>query len=543
MKITKQYIGLMLLMLLMVSLPTYSASEANFVKLYKTYTLNADGSSEERVYKELKIFTHAAMNGKYGESFIVYNPEYQELKINDSYTVQKNGNIVRTPENAFVEVLPSVAANAPAYNHLKEMVVVHTGLELGATIVLDYSIISKGGRTGELDIFSPVKELSPISDFTFTVNVPESKTLHYELLNSNVRPSVKVKNGVKTVTYKMKNVQASPYQYPCYSLPVVQQVASGMMPVVVANTYKNFDVALSVLESQMKVGDKKVIDNKIAEFKEKVGDDKQNLRDAIGEFMSYLYSRNGFVKVSLQESGYRIRPASEVLKSMYGTQAELANLDVALQKAAGIDAEIKICSVKLEDANYGGLAGIVGVLADSELTPMKVALINEPYCNFAEYINTTTLKGEQCTLNSVKSSSSAVSDNLQNLEFTADNSKEIPGGYTVMTLPNQMAASLYYSYSANTTIQENILLPSKFNFSNETKVKLPEGKVWMKKSDVSVSNKIGEVSFKYVEEDGVIKVTRKLKINEQLITVSDYKLFYSLMSEWKDVNNHTIVVR
>lgn len=543
MKITKQYIGLMLLMLLMVSLPAYSASEANFVKLYKTYTLNADGSSEERVYKELKIFTHAAMNGKYGESFIVYNPEYQELKINDSYTVQKNGNIVRTPENAFVEVLPSVAANAPAYNHLKEMVVVHTGLELGATIVLDYSIISKGGRTGELDIFSPVKELSPISDFTFTVNVPESKTLHYELLNSNVRPFVKVKNGVKTVTYKMKNVQASPYQYPCYSLPVVQQVASGMMPVVVANTYKNFDVALSVLESQMKVGDKKVIDNKIAEFKEKVGDDKQNLRDAIGKFMSYLYSRNGFVKVSLQESGYSVRPASEVLKSMYGTQAELVNLDVALQKAAGIDAEIKICSVKLEDANYGGLAGIVGVLADSELTPVKVALINEPYCNFAEYINTTTLKGEQCTLNSVKSSSSAVSDNLQNLEFTADNSKEIPGGYTVMTLPNQMAASLYYSYSANTTIQENILLPSKFNFSNETKVKLPEGKVWMKKSDVSVSNKIGEVSFKYVEEDGVIKVTRKLKINEQLITVSDYKLFYSLMSEWKDVNNHTIVVR
>lgn len=541
MKITKQYVGLMLLMLLMVSLPAYSASEANFVKLYKTYTLNADGSSEERVYKELKIFTHAAMNGKYGESFIVYNPEYQELKINDSYTVQKNGNIVRTPENAFVEVLPSVAANAPAYNHLKEMVVVHTGLELGATIVLDYSIISKGGRTGELDIFSPVKELSPISDFTFTVNVPESKTLHYELLNSNVRPSVKVKNGVKTVTYKMKNVEACPYQYPCYSLPVVQQVASGMMPVVVANTYKNFDAALSVLESQMKVGDKKVIDNKIAEFKEEVGDDKQNLRDAIGKFMSYLYSRNGFVKVSLKESGYSVRPASEVLKSMYGTQAELANLDVALQKAAGIDAEIKICSVKLEDANYGGLGGIVGVLADSELTPKKVALINEPYCNLAEYINTINIKGEQCTLNSVKSSS-AVS-NLQNLEFTADNSKEIPGGYTVMTLPNQMAASLYYSYSANTTIQENILLPSKFNFSNETKVKLPEGKVWMKKSDVSVSNKIGEVSFKYVEEDGVIKVTRKLKINEQLITVSDYKLFYSLMSEWKDVNNHTIVVR
>lgn len=51
-----------------------------------------------RVYKELTLFTHAAMNGLYGESFIVYNPAYQELKIHESYTRQKDGKIVKTPE-------------------------------------------------------------------------------------------------------------------------------------------------------------------------------------------------------------------------------------------------------------------------------------------------------------------------------------------------------------------------------------------------------------------------------------------------------------
>ena len=85
------------------------------------------------------------MNSLYGETFIVYDPAYQQLKINESYTRQVDGTIVTTPANAFVEVLPSAAANAPAYNGLKEMVVVHTGLELGATIYLDYTVTTDAG--------------------------------------------------------------------------------------------------------------------------------------------------------------------------------------------------------------------------------------------------------------------------------------------------------------------------------------------------------------------------------------------------------------
>ena len=132
-----------LLCMLLMTTTVFGASEAEYKKLAKTWTLNADGSQEFRYDMELTLFTHTAMNGTYGESFIVYNPQYQELKINSSYTKQKDGTIIKTPDNAFVEVLPRNAADAPAYNHLKEMVVVHTGLELGATIYLDYTVTSK----------------------------------------------------------------------------------------------------------------------------------------------------------------------------------------------------------------------------------------------------------------------------------------------------------------------------------------------------------------------------------------------------------------
>ena len=319
MKTIKQYICLICL-LLIVS-PVYSASEASFRKLYKTYTLNQDGSMEERVYKELKIYTHAAMNSKYGETFIVYNPEFQELKINESYTIQKDGNKVVTPANAFVEVLPSFAADALAYNHLKEMVVVHTGLELGATIVLDYSIKTKATMCGELDVFTMIKELSPIEDFRLTVNVPESKKLNYELLNSSAKPVVEVSNGVRTVSYNLKNVKPRPYSYPVYSTSVgiVQQVASGMMTAFTASTYESNAAALEILKKQFTVGDSKVIENKILEIKKETGDDKNKLRMAINKFMTYLYSVKGQCGVSLSQAGYRVRPASEVLLSMYGS--------------------------------------------------------------------------------------------------------------------------------------------------------------------------------------------------------------------------------
>ena len=84
------YICMLSVLLLMLVLPTKAASEAEFGKLVRSYTLRTDGSQEMRVQKELTLFTHAAMNGLYGESFIIYNPAYQELKIHESYTRQKD---------------------------------------------------------------------------------------------------------------------------------------------------------------------------------------------------------------------------------------------------------------------------------------------------------------------------------------------------------------------------------------------------------------------------------------------------------------------
>ena len=95
MKNIHYYIVTLVVLLFMVA-PAKAVSEAEFGKLHKTYILHTDGSQEMRVQKELTLFTHTAMNRLYGESFIVYNPEFQELK--NRIPVRKMAISLRRPK-------------------------------------------------------------------------------------------------------------------------------------------------------------------------------------------------------------------------------------------------------------------------------------------------------------------------------------------------------------------------------------------------------------------------------------------------------------
>ena len=541
MKTLSIYIGIIGMLLLAV-LPAKAASEAEFRKLSKTYTLRADGSQEVRVQKELTLFTHAAMNSLYGETFIVYDPNFQKLEIHESYTRQKDGNVIKTPTNALVEVLPSAAANAPAYNRLKEMVVVHTGLELGATIVLDYSIVSKAGYLPELDVCCPVKELSPIKEYTFRLNVPAGKAVHYELLNASAKPAITQGSGMKTFTWTLKDVKPRPYAYPSArgAMGQVQAVSSGMMPVFIASTWPRYDEALKSLKAQFQPGSHSIIEAKVAELTRGIEGNPQAIRNAIAGYMTELYQL-GRCGVSLQEAGYRLRPASEVIRSAYGTQAELVNLDVTLQQAAGLEAEVAVCALRPSTKDNKGLSTLVSVVAQSKLMPEKVALTGTEEACLQPFLTVTNLEGKPLTMEAYLSAKDMQqTDTLQVDEAQMQQPAE---GWGIVALPDPTPIRTLYAYAAHTTIPESILLPRTMNCTLETFVRLPEGMKVTPRTDMEVSNACGKVTFSYqLTKDGV-KVTRSLRISRQLQTPSNYKELYALLAEWRDANNHTLVVK
>ncbi len=541
MKTLSIYIGI-LGMLLLAVLPVKAESEAEFRKLSKTYTLRADGSQELRVQKELTLFTHAAMNGLYGETFIVYDPEFQELTIHESYTRQKDGTVIKTPSNALVEVLPSSAANAPAYNHLKEMVVVHTGLELGATIYLDYSIVSKAGYLPELDVCCPVKELSPVKEFIFRLNVPAGKSVRYELLNASAKPVIAQGNEMKSFIWTLKDVAPRPYAYPSGrgNLGLVQAVASGMMPVFVASTWPGYTEAVKYLQKQFAVGNTSVVEGKVAELTQGLEGNPQAMRNAIANYMAGLYQL-GHCNVSLQDAGYRLRPASEVITSAYGTQAELVNLDVTLQRAAGLEAEVAVCALRPSVDGNRGLATVMSLVCQSKKMPEKVALTGTEEACLQPFMTITDLQGKKLMLESYLGAKEVRTTDT--LEVKSDKLQELADGWGIVPLSDPTPVRSLYAYAGNTSISEKILLPRTVDCALETIVRLPEGMKWSGHADKEISNACGKVVFSYKAVKGGVKVTRSIRIDRQLQTPANYKELYALLSEWRDTNNHTLVVK
>ncbi|MBP5189289.1 MAG: DUF3857 domain-containing protein, partial [Bacteroidales bacterium] len=85
------------------------AQDAEYNLIRRTYKINSDGTMDISYRKEIKLLRNRAITAyaDKGETFILYNPAIDELRINESYTIRKDGSRVQTPANAFIDQLPS----------------------------------------------------------------------------------------------------------------------------------------------------------------------------------------------------------------------------------------------------------------------------------------------------------------------------------------------------------------------------------------------------------------------------------------------------
>ena len=209
-----KYKILILLITLFATLPTQAQKkyDAIFKNITKNYVLNQDGSIDYTYRKELQLNSQRSFDKMYGETFIIYNPEYQTLTINEAYTIRKDGSRVNTPANAFNEVLPSNCTDCGRYSGVKEMVVTHTALEYGATIVLDYTIHQKAGLLQDMSEIIIPAESSPVEKYQVNISFPKDK--HYYFECETEEPVLKQQDGYKTLSWTFKHVRqtsAEPY--------------------------------------------------------------------------------------------------------------------------------------------------------------------------------------------------------------------------------------------------------------------------------------------------------------------------------------------
>ncbi len=152
-------------------------SDATYLKLHKTYTLNENGSYKLTYEHKLKYHTYLSFHRKYGETFVVYDPDYQKVNVLKSQTTMADGKVVSAPENAFNEVLPRYALGSGAYNKLRELVITHTGLEREAMVDLKYEVLSEKTPLNLFAGSEPLHYSSPVKELQLTYKVPKAREL------------------------------------------------------------------------------------------------------------------------------------------------------------------------------------------------------------------------------------------------------------------------------------------------------------------------------------------------------------------------------
>ena len=184
--------------------------DAVYKLVSKSYTLNTDGSTEFRKRTELQIFTRMTFD-HFGETFITYNPDFQELIINEAYTIRKDGSKVETPRNAFNPMLPEGCTKCERLNGIRTMVVTHTALEYDAVIVLDYTIRSKNFFFQELLEKVDLQEEVPVEKYVLSVTTPDYKPAKF-VLNGKLSytESENSNKNMKTTTMTFTDLPALP---------------------------------------------------------------------------------------------------------------------------------------------------------------------------------------------------------------------------------------------------------------------------------------------------------------------------------------------
>ncbi|MDD4589809.1 MAG: DUF3857 domain-containing protein [Parabacteroides sp.] len=561
----KIYKFTLLFCLLFVAVQAFAASEAEYKKIEKTYKLNADGSQEFRCNIELTLYTHMAMNSVYGETFIVYNPEYQKLQIHSSYTKQKDGKIIKTPNNAFVEVLPHNATNAPAYNNLKEMVVVHTGLEIGATIYLDYSIISKPEFSPELDIYEEPLQSSPVKSYTLTVITPQVKELNYTLKNNNTNVIEKITGDNRTSIWRFTNLPAVSHD------PLVS-VVNGDQPFFVATTYASTSDALATLYKQF---DRKN-NIQLSTIAEGLVEGKSSDKDKLAAIMDFVTTHIDNNSLNIEETSYRLRPAEDVLSTAYGTDIEKTNVLAGLLISAGFDAEPAVL-YKINANNGLALNAIdqIFVVCKADDGKQYLFTTNSNRISKAAFLNGiapvySLSTGKKINISSLTDyqikSQVLISFNNDKLitkvqtvtgsdirpyfseskkESTVSEALSMNNGYATIELTEPINSFANFHFGRlNSIRKENLLLPRLVDEEYSYEVQLPDGLALQTPiTNRIISNAAGKMLYVVKKEGNKALITRNLQLNKQLYTPAGYSALRALMTEWGNINNRTLVFK
>jgi len=578
--------------------------DAIYLKLVKEYTLNPDGSFSYTCEKQMKLLTHFAFHSLYGETFIIYNTGYQELNINHAYTIMANGKKVVTPENAFNNVLPGFANHAPAYNQLREMVVTHTGLEVGAVIYLSYTLHNNPGFFPAFMGEEIIGEPSPVNELVIRVRVPEGQELHQKTWNIRTAPEITNDRNTTVYTWTFKNLKAIPHE---------KNMDENALPRIIFSTAKDLHRVYDAFVNQESVrmtGSKQI--NSLV--KEITAGSKNDLETML-KIQDYMVNNIANWYIPLKYIGFKIRPATEIIASNGGTVPEKVLLMCVLLKEAGINAipvmvfpekyfdretgcllpvedylvqvnprekkqfYLSACSISEQNLSFG-LAGKIMLQIDAAIESLRTFKVENQESiielesgivieNAEKYNGSLSLLVENYANPFLKlfqdpDYAKGLTDNYASkaniLNYTISSSGneksvisyEIEGkkafseqeGYYFLEFPEVKNNIYSQGYGHLASMRETAMkLKAPVREKYTYSVVIPDELRFVNpEQEIKIENQAGKVIINYKIKGNVLLAERELHIPSGLITIDKYNDFRSLMLLWYNSNYRQAVI-
>jgi hypothetical protein len=590
----------------MVGFAQEPGSDAVFQEQTKEYTLNKDGSWTYHYSHKLLINTYFAFHNLYGEDFIIYDPQFQKLKVNQSVTTMADGKKVATPENAYNDLLPGFAANVPAWNRLREMVVTHTALERGSTIDFDYILSTAKGYSPSLMGNEQLLMNSPVKKLTFKISVPAGGTLNVEQYNITAKPTVTKQNGFTTYTWILNDLPATlredfrpreQQNRPRIVFVAGTKATDPMLSFAMQDAFKceaNADIKQAAAEA-VKGIDKPLL--KALKLQEKVVSEINNWQ------------------VPLQYTGYKIQNSAATWKSNGGNEAEKVVLLAAMIKSVNIQAEpvavvserfyakktaspaiidrtlVKVSiqgmdpiylsatqfeqqDLKFQLAGKRIISLVPGKKLESEVlpevnNPLSVSgnLTLDPSLTLAGNLSleiggrlnpwlrmqkdtafaTGFLSGVLGSGKATRVVKGKTDTDLSSFgyNYSAASFAGETGGHVFLKFPSATVGSdSWHMSELVSTRTEPLEIPFPINEAYDLFISIPEGiSVITAPAALNLSNEFGSVNIKIAMEGNQLHITRKLNITKTLVPVEKYDAFKAIINGWNSKKYREVVLK
>lgn len=292
------------------------------------YYLEKNGSWSMNYSQQMELYSYFAINRAYGESFIIYNPKYQELKVTKNQTKMRDGSIVVAPLNTYNEVLPKFAAGFPDALHLREMVVTHVGLERNCVVDLEYTIRSQPEFLPSMMDKIVIGKRSPVKIFEIIIKVPERTEFSINLANTYAPLNKKTENGFDIYTWTFENLDAIA---PEYNQPYFED----FVPTLYFSTAKNDNDVIEHIMSDDKLFE---VNNDIQKTVAKITNNKFSVFERSIAIRDYVFDNFNIMQNGLIRMGFKPKNAFKTFADGYGTQLDVCILIAAMAKHNGINA-------------------------------------------------------------------------------------------------------------------------------------------------------------------------------------------------------------